>query len=883
MTQETYHVPPFRDLEIRGTWDGEPNSPAELRISFEVLGVPATRLQVLDLRDSGVSLGRTSVQLISKDWDEDDESDDCPPQSPLFDFFGSSHADSNNEAWVHTECRRSERYAIPIPTKPTRTATEQPPMSEKREYLPKVSPSPQRPSSRLQSNFAKRESMAKSPCLRKRSATDACFADSESESNYDQPDKKEAAQIAARKLNSSDNEVCELDGWVKPGRDEETNTMTQSPPNPSRDETRKPNLRLMVGTKMNQSNSEALVDMLCMQTLNGIIDQGCYAKEDTTRGKAPMKSVETSGVQDYRETELTCPLRSSPIGVSTGPLLSPSVNEKSPEEVASNAEPTLTSTEQEQYSLPNTEQLSSSLSSHEQSRTSDDGHIPNNAYDGEYCHFSVKEPSLNATDGILYLTNPGTVSTGAYKVIITTSIALHEEAPNGWFSLTIPGLPELKAKESGFILFLIPDKWGMEFRTTNLQRYQMIDDCLFAEFVHKRNLVLEMRTFDQRNYGIIKDFVLDHEIKASYALSSDTEDEFEQPGLLLRYHAMCSLRLHGRCFWAKRCCFYLHIDGGPEGFFQCKLQPPETGLQMIHIPTDDPVYTGVSRIQVICAPQDLHMFCLTWLVKIPPTTAAWLPQIYPASSSCSLIKNHLRNTFTKLYSSTAEEERSPNSSLVLGEESSSDIQEIDKSIDATVAETFQQPVDLEKLILLFEVLSKESSRAGMTFLDSIQAWMAVRKGFLIICISTILILCACLGRIVPDSACLGVFGSSKREVVEEIHSFDSMCTTGQAWGYDDSGLWCSFSEELFPVSSEQDHAVCHSDNDNSSIGACCTELDMKAQRNDTDIRGSRAIEEQTAYKVDVLSSKTGTEREYRPSIFDIDYWLGWRGLTNGVE
>lgn len=273
------------------------------------------------------------------------------------------------------------------------------------------------------------------------------------------------------------------------------------------------------------------------------------------------------------------------------------------------------------------------------------------ACDGKDCQSSMSKPKLDFKDGILFIRNPENVRPAIYKFAVTVSVLLEKDKSKGWSNLVIPGLPRMRAGESGFFLFKIPENHGLEFRTTNLQRYKIVENCFFAEFVNHGDLVVPLRVCDQKFYGIVKDFTVDQEIQADHRViaSADNEEKGIQADVMITYTAMCSLRLHNRCFWAEKCCFFLRLDGGPDCRFHCRLDPQETGLQMINLENKG-IPVGVSYLQVICSPRDLDMFGVTWRVKLSGQRAInWLPRIYPVSSTtCESNRNNLRQTFTEL-------------------------------------------------------------------------------------------------------------------------------------------------------------------------------------------------------------------------------------------
>ncbi|PWY63950.1 hypothetical protein BO83DRAFT_441045 [Aspergillus eucalypticola CBS 122712] len=258
------------------------------------------------------------------------------------------------------------------------------------------------------------------------------------------------------------------------------------------------------------------------------------------------------------------------------------------------------------------------------------------------------EPVLTIDSGTLIVKNPSKLQPGHYKFIVTVSVSLRQRKQSGWNDLVIQGLPKLVTGEFGYLLFLMPEEHGLEFRTTNLQRHKVVENCFLGEFSYAGDLVIPLRRCDRTFYGVVKDFTVHQEIRAEYAVASAKAES--PPELQATYHAVCSVRLHNRCFWAETCCLILSVDGGPDSVYRSNLDAQESGLKMIHIPARENVGIGSAYLQIVCSPRDLELFCVNWTVRLPQHQAiSWLPRIYPGFTSPSdRVRHHLRRTFEKV-------------------------------------------------------------------------------------------------------------------------------------------------------------------------------------------------------------------------------------------
>lgn len=254
-------------------------------------------------------------------------------------------------------------------------------------------------------------------------------------------------------------------------------------------------------------------------------------------------------------------------------------------------------------------------------------------FQGSRIETAMAKPHLETRDDILFLKCPKNSRLAVYKVTLTVSLFLKESSTRGWHELVIPGLPKTIPEDSGTFLFLIPEDKGIEFDTRNLQRYEIVENCFFAEFISHGDLVIPLRLRDSKSHGI-QEFTVEQEIRAVCRVDSTaggTQDG--QSNLVVQYHAVCSIKLHHRCVWAEQCSFFLDLDGGPEGSFQYELEAQTEGLKVVYIPTPDNPCIGVSHIKIICSPRDFGLFCLAWTVKAPIRQAmSWLPRVFPATT-----------------------------------------------------------------------------------------------------------------------------------------------------------------------------------------------------------------------------------------------------------
>ncbi|KAL1856578.1 hypothetical protein Plec18170_003547 [Paecilomyces lecythidis] len=240
------------------------------------------------------------------------------------------------------------------------------------------------------------------------------------------------------------------------------------------------------------------------------------------------------------------------------------------------------------------------------------------------------DPKIFISEDYLFFRNPINALPGPYKIILTASVMLSTRGSSkGWHELVISGLPRCRGGDSGFFLFQVPDEVGLELRTTNLCRFDIVEDCFCAEFTG--DLLIPFRRCSPKYYGALRSFTVDYDIRTDIAPLG--EDNLS--GISVTYHAVCSLKTHNFCYMTQKCTFPIHIEGGPAGMFKCKLQPPQhVGIPIIHLetPSHNGHLPGVTQVEIICPPRDLKLFILKWTLNLPGRSSIWLPKIYRALS-----------------------------------------------------------------------------------------------------------------------------------------------------------------------------------------------------------------------------------------------------------
>ncbi|KAJ5988061.1 hypothetical protein N7481_003271 [Penicillium waksmanii] len=249
------------------------------------------------------------------------------------------------------------------------------------------------------------------------------------------------------------------------------------------------------------------------------------------------------------------------------------------------------------------------------------------------------EPRLAFTAGRFHIVTPSGMEPAVYQVKITLSVPLQDGRP-GWRELLVPGLPRLPPDEHGYVYFVVPQNIGLEFRTSHLKRYKIVEGCLMGQMLISSRLILPLRPCHSNFFGYLKDFNVGQEIDED--ILSDNES-FR----LVRYHATCSINLIQTDFWAERCGLWLYIHGGPQGEFCCSLLKP--GYQDIHLQHLGNGNTiGVSRVEILASRSNLDKFAITWEVKIAKGLRIRIPRIRSNEYSEAGVEDELREDVAQM-------------------------------------------------------------------------------------------------------------------------------------------------------------------------------------------------------------------------------------------
>lgn len=235
----------------------------------------------------------------------------------------------------------------------------------------------------------------------------------------------------------------------------------------------------------------------------------------------------------------------------------------------------------------------------------------------------IHEPKLDLIEGALVVSNPFRGDFATYKITMITEVKLQKGRIGNWSHLRVPGLPRMKSSENGWFLFQISDSVGMEFQTTSFGSHKFVEDCFLAELVQSGDLNIPLRLCPRSFYGTLGDFTVDQEIQSEHVTHKHSRKR------MVVYNAICSLRLYKRCFFSERCSFYLWIDSGPEGDYDCEVDSSSVIPAFLRLPSEDrPI--GVSCIHIVCSPSDLGAFCVSWCVDCHCDDGLeWVPRVFP--------------------------------------------------------------------------------------------------------------------------------------------------------------------------------------------------------------------------------------------------------------
>jgi hypothetical protein len=234
------------------------------------------------------------------------------------------------------------------------------------------------------------------------------------------------------------------------------------------------------------------------------------------------------------------------------------------------------------------------------------------------------KPRLVLVDQKLQVQCPSDIESAWYKVSVDFVVRIQSRRPRGWYELVVPGLPYLNVDDHGYVYVRIPDTQGLEFRTTQFRRHEMVKGCLIAQFPpNASTLVIGLRPCDLRFYGFLRDFKINQSLH-----SKVTADKHDSSSCIAEYTAICSLDLIQRKIWAEQCGLRLYIHGGPAGEYNCHLDAPKAKFQIIELGADYEAEVGITQLLVICAPVNLDMFVIKWEMRFPREEASsWMPRI----------------------------------------------------------------------------------------------------------------------------------------------------------------------------------------------------------------------------------------------------------------
>ncbi|KAJ6090375.1 hypothetical protein N7486_009190 [Penicillium sp. IBT 16267x] len=254
----------------------------------------------------------------------------------------------------------------------------------------------------------------------------------------------------------------------------------------------------------------------------------------------------------------------------------------------------------------------------------------------------LSTPQLIHENGVFRIFCPRDTQPAVYKATISFIMPMEKGTPRGWFNFTIPGLPRLRNNSTGYLYFWTPPSQGIEFRTTHLKRHTLNESCMMGQFPVFEKLVIPVRPCDGRFYGFLKDFKVTQTIRADF---SDEEDEDSQTWVV-KYHAVCTIHLIQRDFWAEKCGLTLYVYGGPDTEFSAHLLEPHEEFQTINLNSSPDARIGISEVQIICSPSNLSMFAITWKARLPRNSPIWMPRIRGTMDTEGIIED-LEDRYTE--------------------------------------------------------------------------------------------------------------------------------------------------------------------------------------------------------------------------------------------
>ncbi|KAL3452522.1 hypothetical protein BJX65DRAFT_303352 [Aspergillus insuetus] len=660
-------LPDFDDLEVRCTWSGEYEELANLRITLEVKCVPNSRLQLLNVRDNDIYLKNPFADCLSRECENqmDNLEDDDTPQSPLFGF-SPLVVEGENETGVNPSVEGSADSVHVSEASPIRIDDDESlednnnPQTDRRPH--DTEPILASPASAVRSPrpYSRLPGSGPSTTSRKRSATDAELPDSDNEDEISGV-LREIAPRNSRQTSPAMSPTAEKPSErtiACPTSPRKTEQQTR-PGLIVRNENASPTRPIKPAAGATDSERLILPGMLALEGKTSRkpskVPKPTFTPENSPlRSSASITSVNgTARWQDQAVSHHNAVARSAAIADPITEVV----------RIASHTKFAATtelerSREQHAPSSP-----ASKLKTVFEEPDPESQFTPRSLKDPSHHHDDVEteeaelsdQSEVKLVDGLIILCNSEKVQPATFKVTVTVSFYIPFPNEQGWSDLMIPGLPRTGNGKSGFFLFLMPSRHGLELRTLNVKRAKLVENCFIAQFVNSGNLVIPMRRCDRRYGGDVTDFTVDQEVAAHSVVKTTASHQGEREKFELRFNVMLSIKLHNRCFWTDRCSILLYVDGGPEGSYHCDLSPRKGGLKKIHILANEYAETGVAYIHVTCSPKDLEKLCLTWVSSGTGREAAyWVPRIYSASpASRERTRDFLRHNLMELLSKSS--------------------------------------------------------------------------------------------------------------------------------------------------------------------------------------------------------------------------------------
>ncbi|KAL4792147.1 hypothetical protein BDV19DRAFT_400841 [Aspergillus venezuelensis] len=248
---------------------------------------------------------------------------------------------------------------------------------------------------------------------------------------------------------------------------------------------------------------------------------------------------------------------------------------------------------------------------------------------------SSDQPELRTIHGLVTITNSQRVQPATFKVTVTAALSMMYPDEKGWTELGVLGIPRTGHDKPGFLYFLMPEDRGLEVQTTAVGRITLVENCLMADFMSNGDLTIPLCPCDRKCYGVISGFTVDHEIiSQNTVIPTAIESQTYQPSIQMVCHASCSIMLENRFLWADKCLLDLYLDGGPEGCYECDVTSQKSAMKKIYITAQKGTRVGLSRLRIMCSPQDLDRFHVRWALDMPGVRATyWAPRIYSTLTS----------------------------------------------------------------------------------------------------------------------------------------------------------------------------------------------------------------------------------------------------------